>query len=140
MSGMHKDLQSRLRTLNEKALYVHCQAHCLNLVPVESAKSNVFVKFFSFVEKLYVFCTCSTKRHAFLKCQQSLYLGQRAVELQKLSDTRWACRERCLTALSKVLKALIEMLTDIIESDSPDTAAGDAKMYLKAIDFEFLVF
>ncbi|KTG36542.1 hypothetical protein cypCar_00037181 [Cyprinus carpio] len=63
----------------------------------------------------------------------------RVVELQKLPDTRWACRERSLTALSKVLKALIKLLTDIIESDPPDTAAGDAKMYLKAIDFEFLV-
>lgn len=141
MSGMYKGLQSRIRTLNEKALYVHCQAHCLNLVLVESAKSNVhFVTFFSLVEKLYVFCTGSTKRHAaFLKCQQSLYPGQRVVELQKLPDTRWACRERSLTALSKVLKALIKLLTDIIESDPPDTAAGDAKMYLKAIDFEFLV-
>ncbi|RXN11703.1 zinc finger MYM-type 1-like protein [Labeo rohita] len=59
--------------------------------------------------------------------------------MQKLSDTRWACRERSLKALNKVLKALIKLLTDISESDLPDTAAGDAKMYLRAIDFEFLL-
>lgn len=65
MSGMYKGLQSRIRAHNEKALYVHCQAHCLNLVLVESAKSSIhFVTFFSLV----VFCTGSTKRHtAFFK-------------------------------------------------------------------------
>ncbi|ROL55054.1 NLR family CARD domain-containing protein 3 [Anabarilius grahami] len=78
-------------------------------------------------------------RKSFLKCQQCLYPGQRVVELQKLSDTQWACRERSPKALNKVLKALIKLLTDISESDPPDTAAGDAKMYLRAIDFEFLV-
>lgn len=42
MSGRYNGLQSRIQRLNEKALYVHCHAHCLNLVLVESAKSNKF--------------------------------------------------------------------------------------------------
>ena len=40
MSGMYKGLQTRIRAHNEKALYVHCKAHCLNLVLVEASKSN----------------------------------------------------------------------------------------------------
>ncbi len=40
MSGHYKGLQSRILRQNPKALYVHCQAHSLNLVLVESAKSN----------------------------------------------------------------------------------------------------
>lgn len=141
MNGMYKGLQARIREHNEKALYVHCKAHCLNLVLVESAKSNVhFVTFFNLVDKLYVFCTSSTKKHAaFLKCQESVYPGQRVLELQKLSDTRWACRERALKTLQKVLKAILKLLTDISESDPPDLAAGDARMYLDAINFEFLL-
>ena len=48
MSGMYKGLKARIRTLNEKALYVHCKAHCLNLVLVEASKSNKhFVTFFN---------------------------------------------------------------------------------------------
>lgn len=138
MNGMYKGLQARIREHNEKALYVLCKAHCLNLVLVESAKSNVhFVTFFNLVDKLYVFCTSSTKKHAaFLKCQESVYPGQRVLELQKLSDTRWACRERALKTLQKVLKAILKLLTDISESDPP---AGDARMYLDAINFEFLL-
>ncbi len=47
MSGHFKGLQSRILHKDPKALYVHCQAHCLNLVLVESAKSNIcFVSFF----------------------------------------------------------------------------------------------
>ncbi|KAF3856755.1 hypothetical protein F7725_017478 [Dissostichus mawsoni] len=57
----------------------------------------------------------------------------------KLSDTRWACREKALKALLKVMSTVVKVLTDMTEQEPPDTAAGDAKMYLKAIDFEFFL-
>lgn len=89
MSGPYKGLQSRIQKQNEKALYVHCHAHSLNLVLVESAKSSIhFVSFFTIVEKLYTFIANSTKRHAaFVQTQQAMNPGQRALELQNLSDT-----------------------------------------------------
>lgn len=141
MSGQYRGLQSRILQHNEKALYVHCQAHCLNLVLVEAAKSSLhFITFFNLVQKLYVFLTSSTKRHtAFVKCQKALHPGERVIQLQKLSDTRWACREKALKALLKVMSSVVKVLTDITEQEPPDTAAGDARMYLKAIDFEFLL-
>ncbi len=40
MSASYKGLQARLQRQNEKALFVHCHAHCLNLVLVETAKSS----------------------------------------------------------------------------------------------------
>ncbi|KAK1879001.1 Zinc finger MYM-type protein 1 [Dissostichus eleginoides] len=124
MSGMYKGLQARIRAHNEKALYVHCKAHCLNLVLVEASKSNKhFITFFNIVEKLYAFCNGSPKRHAALvKCQQSLYPGQRVLELQQLSDTRWACREAALKALQRNLNAVLKLLDDIIDIDPPDLA------------------
>lgn len=141
MSGQYRGLQSRILNHNNKDLYVHCQAHCLNVVLVESAKSSLhFITFFNLVEKLYVFFTSSTKRHtAFVKCQEALHPGERVIQLQKLSDTRWACREKALKALLKVMSTVVKVLTDMTEQEPPDTAAGDAKMYLKAIDFEFFL-
>lgn len=101
MSGCYKGLQSRILKQNPKALYVHCQAHCLNLVLVESAKSNMaFLSFFNIVEKLYAFVANSSKRHAaFIAMQKRMDPSQRPLELQKLSDTRWACRETALKTL-----------------------------------------
>ena len=141
MSGMYKGLQARIRAHNEKALYVHCKAHCLNLVLVEAAKSSKhFVTFFNLVEKLYAFCTGSPKRHAALvRFQESLFPGQRVLALQQLSDTRWACREKALKALQKNLKAVLMLLDDITESDPPNLARGDAQMYRNAINFLFIL-
>lgn len=98
MSGHYKGLQSRILKQNPKALYVHCQAHCLNPVLVESAKSNIcFVNFFNLVEKLYTFMANSLKRHsAFIEMQKRKHPDKRPLELKKLTDTRWACRESAL--------------------------------------------
>ena len=95
MSGSYKGLQSQNQSHNDKALYVHGHAHCLNLVLVESAKSNQhFVRFFNLLESLYTFFAGSTKCHAaFVKMQQSMYPDQSVCELKKLFDTRWACRD-----------------------------------------------
>lgn len=41
MSELYEGLQSRLQKWNPKALYVHCHAHCLNLILVESAEPNI---------------------------------------------------------------------------------------------------
>ncbi|XP_056468340.1 zinc finger MYM-type protein 1-like [Gadus chalcogrammus] len=141
MSGMYNGIQARIRTLNEKALYVHCKAHCLNLVLVVASKSNKhFVTFFNLVEKLYAFCSGSSKRHAALvRLQQSLHPKGRIVELKRLSDTRWACREQALKALQKNLEAIMMLLNEICERIPPDLALGDAKMYSNAINFAFIL-
>ena len=141
MSGRFKGLQSRILKRNPKALYVHCQAHCLNLVLVESAKSNIcFVSFFNLVEKLYAFVANSSKRHsAFTEMQKTMYPDQRPLELQKLSDTRWACRVTALRTLRKVLPAVMQFLEEMTQQDPPDSSAGDAMILLNSINFEFLL-
>ncbi len=141
MIGQYRGLHSRILQHNDKALYVHCQAHCLNLVLVEAAKSSLhFITFFNLVQKLHVFLTSSTKRHTeFVKCQEGLHTGEYVIKLQKLSDTRRACREKALKALLKVMSSVVKVLSDITEKEPPDTAAEDARMCLKAIDFEFLL-
>jgi hypothetical protein len=141
ISGGYSGLQSRIKSHNEKALYVHCHAHCLNLVLVESAKSSQpFVRFFNLVESLYTFLARSPKRHAaFVTLQQTMYPGQRVCELKRLSDTRWACREDALRSLKKVLSAVVKLLQNMADSDPPDSAAGDARMLLRSIDFEFIL-
>ncbi|QQP49769.1 Uncharacterized protein FKW44_010540, partial [Caligus rogercresseyi] len=80
-------------------------------------------------------------RHvALVKWQKTLYPGERVLELQKLSDTRWACREAALKALKSNMNAIFKLLGDIIDKeDPPDLARGDAEMLRHAIDFVFLL-
>lgn len=37
------------------------------------------------------------------------------------------------------MSTLVKVLTDITDQDPPYTAAGDARMYLTSLDFEFLL-
>ena len=130
MSGTYKGLHARIRAHNEKALSVHCKAHCLNLVLVEAAKSNK--TFINLVEKLYAFCTSSPKCHtALVNWQRSLYPGQRVMELQQLSDSLAGRKQ----FLQRNLKAILKLLDDISDSDPPNLARGDAQMYKNAINF-----
>ena len=72
MSGQYSGLQSRIAAENEKAIYVHCHAHILNLVLVDACSKNPITRdFFGTVQSLYEFFCSSSKRHAiFMKAQE----------------------------------------------------------------------
>lgn len=54
MSGVYQGLQARVKQESPKALYVHCYAHCLNLVLVDATKKNKMARnFFGTLESLY---------------------------------------------------------------------------------------
>lgn len=83
MSGQYSGVQSRSAAGNSTAVYVHCHAHVLNLVLVDTCfKNAVAQNFFGTVEALYVFFQANTKRHAlFVQTQGELHL-ERAVTLK----------------------------------------------------------
>ncbi|KAI4799932.1 hypothetical protein KUCAC02_016470 [Chaenocephalus aceratus] len=92
------------------------------------------------VDKLYTFIANSTKRHAaFVETQKAINPDQRPLELQKISDTRWTCRENALKTIRKVLPAAMQYLEDLRKCEPPDLAAGDAKILLRSINFQFLL-
>eukprot|EP00731_Ephydatia_muelleri_P009698 Em0005g284a len=63
MSGCYNGLQSLIQTrINPNILYVHCYAHCLNLVISDAAATSVdVVTLFGNLETLYVLFTRSQK-------------------------------------------------------------------------------
>jgi len=93
MSGKHKGVQQRLRSEVKYAYYVHCCAHRLNLVLVDACKSvREAREFFSLLEKLYVFASGSLMHIRWLEVQRRLYPSEPPRQLQRLCNTRWACR------------------------------------------------
>lgn len=109
--------------------------HCLNWI-LEASKSNKHsVTSFNLVLKLYVLCGGSPKNHAALvRLQQSLNAEGHIVELKRLSDRHWACRQQAL----KKSEMIMMLLDEICERDSPDLALVDAKMDKSAINFAFI--
>ena len=93
MSGRCSGIQKHIKEVALEATYIHCYAHCLNLALVDSTKHvSEAADFFALMETLYVFVS-SAKVHTVYTHQQSLLHPNKPVhQLQRLSDTRWACR------------------------------------------------
>ena len=94
------------------ALYVHCHAHRLNLALVDCMKVvSQAAEFFVFLEHLYVFV--SYVHAKWVQIQRDMYPGESVRELQRLCDTRWACRYAACKAVSSRLPAVVRLLSDI---------------------------
>lgn len=63
MSGRFSGLQSKIKDRSPLTLYIHCCAHNLNLVLIDSIRSSInAVSFFGILEALYTFITNSLPR------------------------------------------------------------------------------
>ncbi|XP_072161308.1 zinc finger MYM-type protein 1-like [Bemisia tabaci] len=110
MSGIYSGVQARIKELCSHAEYVPCAAHSLNLVGSSAVESCVMaISFFSLLQELYNFFSCSTKRWEVL-CKNCTRV------LHSLSKTRWAARhDACLTLVKDwtgVIKSLDEIASD----------------------------
>ncbi|XP_033984520.1 uncharacterized protein LOC117481103 [Trematomus bernacchii] len=132
MSGQHSGVQAKY------AFYIHCNAHCLNLVLVDTVKAVPEAEqFFSLLEKLYVFTSGSYVHPKWLDIQRELYEGAPR-ELQRLSDTRWACRFISLRNIMDRLPALKRVLQDIAQERNGERSI-EARGLLAQLDLEFIV-
>lgn len=113
MSGVNSGVQARIKAVAKHAFYVHCSAHCLNLVILDSVKNVPDAgNFFSLLEQLCVFLSGSYVHQKWLEVQRRMYDGV-ARELQRLSDTRWACRHVACCNVMDRLPAILQVLEEI---------------------------
>ena len=141
MSGKISGVQARIKEIAPSALYIHCNAHCLNLCLVDSVKVVKYAgDFFALLESLYVFIS-SSKCHAMFIChQQAIYTDKQVRQLQRLSDTRWACRADAVTAICHTYEAVLATLQECIDSDRDKVRVCEAKGLLMQIkSFQFIV-
>jgi len=146
MSGEHRGLQARIKDEAPKPVYVHCYAHCLNLVLVDAMKRNKTARnFFGTLESLYCFIRHSTYRHASFRTLQHEF--ETATEdatggltMKSLCETRWACRYEAVRAMQANLQ-VVELLDALIEENSSQAKAlADARgLLLQIRSFEFLL-
>ena len=79
-------------------------------------------QFFSLLERLYVFTSGSYVHQKWLSIQKEMYPGAPR-ELQRLSDTSWACRACRYMALHTImdrLPAIKRVLQDIVQEHNGD--------------------
>ena len=108
MSGKYKDMQAIIKESDYQAEYISCVAHSLNLVGECAAQCcQSTVRFFMFVQGLYVFFSASTHRWNLLT--DALKPLQCPI-IKPLSDTLWEARYDALHALRKGYQAVLQVL------------------------------
>ena len=132
MSGAYSGVQTQIRDKAPQAVYVHCHAHRLNLVLVQTVRNISDVNaFFQSVQQLYVFLSQSHSRHElFVQTQQKQ--SKQVLELERLVDTRWSYWYRSVHKVKSRLQAIVETL-EAIESQSDSAAAAEARGLLANI-------
>ena len=68
--------------------------------------------FFSWLEKLYVFTSGSLMHEKLFAVQAELYPADAPRQLQRFSDTRWACRIVACRHILDRLDALVQFFRD----------------------------
>ena len=102
MSGRCFGVQQRVMEVVPQAIYIHCFAHILNLVLVDSSKNSSYAaEFFTLLQSLYVFVSASKAHVVFIRRQKEFHPDKPTRELQRLSDTRWACRSSAVDTMCR---------------------------------------
>lgn len=138
MSGQSSGVQARIKEDSEWAIYVHCYAHRLNLVIVDSCKSVKFAAdFFSILQRLYIFMSSSYVHPKWLCLQKQLHPDERAVELKALSQTRWSAQIVACKAV-KLRFDIILVLLEQLGDDANRDRALEAQCLMQMIDLKFV--
>ena len=136
MSGSCSGVQARIREIAPQAIYIHCNAHCLNLCLVDCVK--VPVSSLPFL-KLYVFLSSSKCHALFVQIQKDLFPDKQVRQLQKLSDTRWACRQSAVNAVCYTYNAVLSTLTQLVSQKDGIRAAQARGLLSQIKSFHFLL-
>ena len=139
MSGKHSGVSTRITEKARFSYYIHCYAHRLNLVLVDVVKVVPEAsQFFSLLERLYVFFSGSYVHRRWIDIQKEMFPNQAARELQRLSDTRWACRYYACRNIQNRLSCVVRLLTILQDDDNSDRAV-DARGLLAQINGSFIL-
>lgn len=137
MSGRHNGVSARIQSQAQQAFYVHCNAHCLNLVIVDTVKAVPEAScFFSLMQRLYTFLSGSYVHQKWQDIQRAMFQDQPR-ELPRLSDVRWACRFHACRNLMDRLPAVLRVLRDIDDENSGDRCV-EARGLSGQIDLNFI--
>lgn len=138
MSGKNAGVAALIMKEAVMAIYVHCHAHRLNLALVDSVKSvPQACEFFALLENLYVFVSGSAVHARWIEIQREMHKGEKPRELQRLSETRWACRYAACRALYDRLPAVMQLLLEMKCCDNANRRI-EARSLLAVIDVYFI--
>ena len=146
MAGKKSGVSSRILKLNDKALYVHCFNHRLNLVIAKSCNIQKVRNLMGIIKEISYFFNLLPKREQFLKDVKKLFDLDTAKE--KLIDvclTRWVARIDGLVVFETFFTIIVYALEKMKDNANPDIHFNDdtntkaSNLYKSCYNFDFVV-
>ena len=146
MAGKKSGVSSRILKLNDKALYVHCFNHRLNLVIAKSCNIQKVRNLMGIIKEISYFFNLLPKREQFLKDVKKLFDLDTAKE--KLIDvclTRWVARIDGLVVFETFFTIIVYALEKMKDNANPDihfnddTSTKASNLYKSCYNFDFVV-
>ena len=144
VSGHLSGLSAHLLTVNQKAIYVHCNSHRLNLCVAKSCSVTLVRNVMNKVKSLSYFFNSSQKRQQLLQNNIAEYCP--ATTKSKLKDvcrTRWVERIDGMEVFEEVFVPLYVTLDDMSVNLNKicnhDTASQALSFFNDISNFEFIV-
>ena len=146
MAGKKSGVSSRILKLNDKALYVHCFNHRLNLVIPKSCNIQKVQNLMGIIKEISYFFNLSPKRKQFLKDVQKLFDVDATKE--KLIDvclTRWVAQSDGLVVFETFFTIIVYALEKMKDNANPDIHFNDdtitkaSNLYKSCYNFDFVV-
>ncbi|KAJ8358520.1 hypothetical protein SKAU_G00150450 [Synaphobranchus kaupii] len=138
MRGNVSGVQARIKDKVPHAVYIHCYAHRLNLVLVDTISDiPQMSEFFYLVQTLYSFIANSNTRHQLFIDAQT-HLEQRVLQLERTCNTRWLYWYRAVQKIKLRFEAILAVLEATTEARA-DGSIEAAGLKLKIEAFPFLL-
>ncbi|KAE9525825.1 hypothetical protein AGLY_014051 [Aphis glycines] len=140
MQGQYKGLKTLIQKENDKAIYVWCFAHRLNLVIIDTADCSTNTKnFFGDLQALVNFMRARKRTVEFVKSQKLLQPLKHVRSMKNFSDTRWTSHGRVIEVVYSKFDSLLDSLQKLSNSEDKITSTG-ANDFLKIITlFNFIL-
>ena len=90
------------------------------------------------METLYVFMSTNKVHTLYIEQQHHLYPNKPPRQLQKLSDTCWACRFLAVDAVCSTFRAILATLQKVVDSDDKVKVVEAKGILLQVHCFKFL--
>ena len=137
MSGWANGVQAKIWEHAPNAVYIHCDAHRLNLVLIDTISDIIELRdFFSTVATLYNFIANSNTRHElFVEAQKKLQY-KKVLQLERTAATCWLYWYRSINKRKKRYQAILAVLEAvIIDNCDASPEATSLKKQLQSSSF-----
>ena len=147
MAGRFSGVQARIRAKCEKALYVHCCAHSLNLAVQDAVRKIPIIRdTLDYVRELNTVIRGSAKRFALFENirtepddDEEQLSSKSNISLRQLCPTRWTVKADAMKSVLTNYVAAIETLEQIAEEDRGESGSKSSGLVKILNGFQFFL-